>query len=40
MGVDGQQNQLFGPQRVPLNRLSQWAEKNLTPTDAVVLEMS
>jgi transposase len=40
VGVDGQQNQLFGPRRVPLNRLSQWAGKNLSQADAVVLEMS
>jgi transposase len=40
VGVAADQNQVFGPQRVQLNRLHDWARKNLTKTDAVVLEMS
>lgn len=40
VGVDAEKNQVFGPQRVQLSRLDKWVKKNLTPTDAVVLEMS
>jgi transposase len=40
VGVDGEQNLLFGPQRVQLAQLDRWVEKNLTDQDAVVLEMS
>jgi len=40
VGVDAEQNQVFGPQRVELNRLGPWVKKNLARTDAVVLEMS
>ena len=40
VGVDAQLNQVLGPQRVQLNRLTQWATKTLLPYDAVVLEMT
>jgi transposase len=40
VGVDVDQNQVFGPQRVELKRLPEWVRKNLNKTDALVLEMS
>jgi transposase len=39
-GVDPDQNQVMAPQRVPLSQLDRWIKQNLTPADAVVLEMS
>lgn len=40
VGVDGQRNQVLGPQRVQLIHLGGWIRKTLTPQDAVVLEMT
>lgn len=40
IGVDAEQNQVFGPQRVELSHLERWVAKHLTASDAVVLEMS
>jgi transposase len=40
VGVDARLNQVLGPQRVPLARLTQWARKTLLPYDAVILEMT
>ena len=40
VGVDAQLNQVLGPQRVQLTRLTQWAKKTLLPYDAVILEMT
>lgn len=40
VGVDAQLNQVLGPQRVSLSRLTQWAKKTLLAYDAVVLEMT
>jgi transposase len=40
VGVDAQLNEVFGPVRVPLPNLLPWAQKNLAPEDAVVLEMT
>jgi len=40
IGVDAQQNQVFGPMRVPLSRLDAFISKQLTPTDAVAIEMT
>jgi len=40
VGVDAQLDQVLGPQRVHLTRLTQWAKKSLLPYDAVVLEMT
>jgi transposase len=40
VGVDAQLNQVLGPQRVQLTRLTQWAKKTLLPYDALVLEMT
>jgi transposase len=39
-GVDKDQNQVYGPVRVPTGRLETWIEKDLTAADAVVLEMT
>jgi transposase len=39
-GVDGNQNEILGPCRVPLTDMERWAEAHLTHQDAVVLEMS
>ncbi len=40
IGVDADRQQVFGPQRVELPRLEEWASKRLTNQDAVVLEMT
>ena len=40
IGVNTAQEQVFGPQRVDNWRLETWIERNLTPQDAVVLEMT
>jgi transposase len=40
VAVDAQLNEVFGPVRVPLANLLPWAQKHLTPQDAVVLEMT
>ena len=40
VGADAQLNQVLGPQRVQLSRLTQWANKTLLPYDAVALEMT
>jgi transposase len=40
VGVDAERQPVYGPQRVPLNRLDHWLANQLTPKDAVVLEMS
>ncbi|MDH3944413.1 MAG: IS110 family transposase, partial [Anaerolineae bacterium] len=37
---NAQQEPVFGPQRVSNARLESWAEKHLTKTDAIVLEMT
>lgn len=39
-GVNADKEQILGPQRVPNARLEAWAERELCPTDAVVLEMT
>lgn len=39
-GVNGEQEQVFGPQRVSNERLEGWAAANLTAQDAIVLEMT
>ncbi len=39
-GVNSNKEQILGPQRVPNARLEAWAERELCPTDAVVLEMT
>ena len=39
-GVDGGQNEILGPCRVPLTDTERWADAHLTQQDAVVLEMS
>jgi len=39
-GVDKDQNEVYGPVRVPIGRLETWIEKDLTADDAVVLEMT
>ena len=39
-GVNPDKEQILGPQRVPNARLEAWAERELCPTDAVVLEMT
>jgi transposase len=39
-GVDRDQNQVYGPIRVPIGRLETWIEKDLAADDAVVLEMT
>jgi len=39
-GVDRDQNQVYGPIRVPIGRLETWIEKDLEANDAVVLEMT
>ena len=40
IGVDAERQPVYGPQRVPLNRLEPWFTNQLTTHDAVVLEMS
>lgn len=40
VGVNRDRAQVFGPQRVEMSRLEQWARKRLTKQDAVVLEMT
>ena len=40
VGVDVKLNQVFGPQEAPMTSLEKWAKKNLTPEDAIVLEMT
>ncbi len=39
-GVDTQGNQIYGPRRVELIHLDAWMDKDLAPSDAVVLEMT
>ncbi len=39
-GVDAQARQVYGPRRVELSRLESWMSKELSPTDAVVVEMT
>ena len=39
-GVDGEQATVMHPQRVENMRLESWIKKQLTPTDAVVLEVT
>ena len=40
IGVDAQQNQVFGPQRVQLSRLETFITKHLSPSDSLVIEMT
>jgi transposase len=40
VGVDIRQNPVLGPHEAPMRQLERWAKKNLTPQDAVVLEMT
>lgn len=40
MAVDRDQNDLFGPRRVEVQSIATWAKTNLSPQDAVVLEMT
>ncbi len=40
VGVNAERQQVYGPQRVLLNRLDHWMMAQLTAYDAVVLEMS
>lgn len=40
IGVDRNKNQVFGPQRVEVVRVEEWARKRLTSQDAVVLEVT
>jgi transposase len=40
VAVDPAKNEVMPPRRVPLAHLDDWVRKNLTPQDAVVLEMT
>jgi chromosome condensin MukBEF complex kleisin-like MukF subunit len=40
VGVDADQNVVFGPHQGTIQSLETWAEKNLTLNDAVVIEMT
>jgi transposase len=40
VGARAERQQVYGPQRVPLNHLTAWLTNQLTAQDAVVLEMS
>ena len=40
VGVDQEQQQVYGPRRVSLAQLAGWVQETLTKRDAVVLEMS
>jgi transposase len=40
VGVDQEQQQVYGPRRVSLAQLAGWVQETLTKSDAVVLEMS
>ncbi|MBI3168641.1 MAG: IS110 family transposase [Chloroflexi bacterium] len=39
-GVDSKQNPVLGPHEAPMRQIEKWAKKNLTPADAVVVEMT
>jgi transposase len=39
-GVDADQNEVLKPQRVTWDRFDGWMQRNLTPRDAVVIEMT
>ena len=39
-GVDAEQNQILGPQRVTLSDLDRWVSRTLSADDALVLEMT
>jgi transposase len=40
IGVDAQAQRVYGPRRVELSQLERWMRTDLTPQDAVVLEMT
>jgi len=40
VAMDAAANEVLGPQQVPMARLVPWAQRHLTPQDAVVLEMT
>src|SRR5688500_29856 len=40
IGVDATRTVVFGPQRVAYTHLTTWIQQQLTPNDAVVLEMT
>jgi transposase len=40
VGIDAQQQVVFGPQRVAYTQLTAWLQQHLTSNDAVVLEMT
>lgn len=39
-GVDRALNPVYGPYEAPMRQLKRWAEKNITPKDAIVVEMT
>lgn len=40
VGVDAGKQPVFGPHKIRVQRLEEWARKHLTPADAVVMEMT
>jgi len=40
VGVNSQQEQVFGPQRIPMHALEAWGQEQVSATDAIVLEMT
>lgn len=40
VGVNSQQEQVFGPQRIPMHALEGWGQEQVTASDAIVLEMT
>jgi hypothetical protein len=40
VGVNSQQEQIFGPQRIPMHKLECWGQEHVNASDAIVLEMT
>jgi transposase len=40
VGVDKEQNQIFGPERVTWGQFDEWIEKKLSPADSIAIEMT
>ena len=40
MGVDAEQQTVFGPHKIPNDQLETWIVKHLQPSDAIVMEMT
>jgi transposase len=40
VGVNSKQEQILGPQRIPMPGLERWGQDHVTETDAIVVEMT